>query len=71
MFTVVPSKANFVFAKSDRISGLKLYESLKKKGVLIRHFESEKIKEYNRITIGTRKEMEIFIKKVAEILEEL
>lgn len=70
-FTVVPSKANFVFAKSDRISGLKLYESLKKKGVLIRHFESEKIKEYNRITIGTRKEMEIFIKKVAEILEEL
>lgn len=69
-FTVLPSKANFVFAKSDRISGKDLYERLKEKGVLIRHFEKSRIKDYNRITIGSKEEMQIFIAKVKEILGE-
>ena len=69
-FSVLDSKANFLFAKSDKISGSELYEKLKEKGVLIRHFTKERIKEYNRITIGSREEMEIFISKVKEILGE-
>lgn len=69
-FTLLDSKANFIFAKSDKISGLELYEKLKEKGVLIRHFSKDKIKEYNRITIGSREEMEVFILKVKEILGE-
>ena len=69
-FSVLDSKANFLFAKSDKISGLDLYENLKEKGVLIRHFTKTRIKEYNRITIGSREEMEIFILKVKEILGE-
>ncbi len=69
-FNVLDSKANFIFAKSDKISGKELYLSLKEKGVLIRHFENERISEYNRITIGSREEMEIFIQKVKEILGE-
>lgn len=69
-FSVLESKANFLFAKSDKISGLELYEKLKEKGVLIRHFTKERIKEYNRITIGSREEMEIFISKVKKILGE-
>jgi len=69
-FKVLPSKANFIFAKSDKISGKKLYEELKNKGVLIRHFETERICEFNRITIGSREEMEIFLEKVKEILGE-
>lgn len=69
-FTVLDSKANFLFAKSDKISGEVLYNKLKEKGVLIRHFTSERIKDFNRITIGSREEMEIFILKVKEIIGE-
>ena len=70
-FNVIPSKANFVFAESDRISGLALYEKLKARGILVRHFSDEKIANFNRITIGTKEEMEIFIKTVKKILEEV
>lgn len=69
-FEVLPSKANFVFAKSDKISGEKLYLKLKENGVLVRHFTAERIKDFNRITIGSREEMEMFIKTVKEILGE-
>ena len=69
-FNVLDSKANSIFAKSDKIGGKELYLSLKEKGVLIRHFEKSRIKDYNRITIGSREEMEIFIEKIKEILGE-
>lgn len=69
-FTVLSSKANFLFAKSDRIGGAELYQRLKENGVLIRHFANERIKEFNRITIGSREEMEIFISKIKEIIGE-
>ena len=70
-FNVIPSKANFVFAESDKISGLALYEKLKARGILVRHFTDPKIANFNRITIGTKEEMETFIEKVKEILEEV
>ena len=68
-FTVLDSKANFLFAGNDKISGIRLYEELKARGILIRHFNDERIKEYNRITIGSMEEMEIFIEKVKEIIK--
>ncbi len=69
-FTVIPSKANFIFAKHEKISGEKIYLKLKDKGVLIRHFTSERIKDHNRITIGTKEQMCILIEKLNEIIEE-
>ncbi len=67
-FTVLNSDTNFLFAKSDKISGEKLYLELKNKGILVRHFSKERIKDFNRITIGAPEEMELFIKAVKEIL---
>ena len=69
-FTVLPSKANFVFAKSEKIDGEKLYLELKKRGVLIRHFTKAQIRDYNRITIGTKEQMQTLIGTIKDILEE-
>jgi len=69
-FTMTPTQSNFIFAKSDRISGEELYLGLKKRGVLIRHFTKEKICDYNRITVGTKEQMDIFLAEVGKILEE-
>lgn len=69
-FTVLPSKANFLFAKSGRISGQKLYEELKTRGILVRHFTNPRITDFNRITIGTPEQMQIFINTVKEVLYE-
>lgn len=68
-FEVLPSSANFIFARSEKISGEELYKELKARGILIRHFNKEKIKDFNRITIGTKSEMEAFLNEVTKILE--
>lgn len=66
--TVLDSRANFLFAGTDKISGMRLYEELKARGILIRHFDDERIKEYNRITIGSMEDMKVFIERVRDIL---
>jgi len=67
-FTVLDSKANFVFAKSDNVDGEKLYKELKARGVLVRHFTKARIAPYVRITVGTLQQMKTLIEKIKEIL---
>ena len=70
-FELVPSLANFLFVRHPAISGKQLYLQLKdQKRILIRHFNKERIADYNRITIGTEEQMEIFVAAVETILKE-
>ncbi len=69
-FESTDSKTNFVFTKSNEIDGGRLYTELKKRGILVRHFDKERIREYNRITVGTKEETERLIETIARILEE-
>ncbi len=66
-FEVLPSKSNFVFAASPVYDGKKLYLDLKENGILVRHFDTERIANYNRITIGTMEEMQ----KLTETIDRL
>ncbi|MBQ9743071.1 MAG: histidinol-phosphate transaminase [Ruminococcus sp.] len=68
-FEVLPSKANFLFAKSSSIDGETLYRKLKERHILVRHFSKDKIKDFNRITIGTEEQMNKLLDAVREILE--
>lgn len=68
-FTVIPSKANFVFTKNEKgMTGKELYECLKKEGILVRWFDSERIRDYLRISIGCEEEMEMLVNKLKEIV---
>lgn len=69
-FTVLPSAANFVFATTEQIGGQELYLRLKEKGILVRHFDKPRLKEYNRITIGSRAQMDALLTAIKEILED-
>ena len=67
-FEVLPSMANFIFARSERIDGQSLYLALKEKGILVRHFTKRRISDFIRITIGTDRQMQALIKAITELL---
>lgn len=67
-FTAADSFGNFVFARSGQIGGRDLALALRERGILVRHFPAERIRDYNRITIGTQAEMEQLIETLAQIL---
>ena len=68
-FSVLPSMSNFVFARTDKIQGGELAKQLKERGILIRHFEKDRIRDYIRVTIGTEEQMNAFLTEVKAILE--
>lgn len=61
---VLPSKANFVFARKEGVTGKEIYLKLKDRGILVRHFDAKKVRDFVRITIGTQEDM-------ARLLQEL
>ena len=69
-FAVLDSMANFLFAMHPALDGKALYLRLKEKGILVRHFDSPRLKSYNRITIGSLPQMQALVAAIKEILEE-
>ena len=69
-FTVIPSKTNFAFAKHPGIGGKALYQKLRENGILVRHFDTDRLRDYLRITIGSREQMVACADALTKILEE-
>ena len=69
-FEVTESKANFLFARYPGIGGEELYKRLKAMGILVRHFNAERIRDYNRITVGTEEQMDSLLKAIESIISE-
>ena len=67
-FVTLPSTANFIFTCHPKHAGSKLYQALRERGIIVRHFNSPRIKEYLRITIGTDEQSNELVKALQEIL---
>lgn len=70
-FALTDSSANFIFMKHPQVDGGQIYEEMKRRGVLIRHFTKPRMAQYNRVTIGSREQMDVFLKVLGEVIEEL
>lgn len=68
-FTIPDSKANFIFAKHNTLSGEEYFNELRKRNIVVRYFSKERIKDYVRITIGSIEQMKALIKATDEILK--
>ena len=68
-FKVLNSLGNFLFAEHERISGVKLFEELNQRKILVRHFSKpERINNFIRVTIGRLDDMKALIENIREIL---
>lgn len=67
-FSVLPSCANFVFARHPRVGAAVLYGELRQREILVRHFDLPRIHEHLRISIGTDEEMQQLIASLEGLL---
>ncbi len=67
-FEVLPSKANFLFAKPNGMEAAELFQKLKTEKILVRYFNKPRIDKWLRISIGTMEDMKIMIAKTEAIL---
>lgn len=68
-FKVVPSKANFIFITHPVYKASELFTELRKKGVLVRYFNKNRIDNYLRVTIGSDDDMKFFIRTLEKIMD--
>jgi histidinol-phosphate aminotransferase len=67
-FTSLPSSANFIFMTHENIPAKQIFEKAKAAGIYVRYFNKPKIDNFLRVTIGTREEMETFLKFLSEVM---
>lgn len=67
-FRVLPSKTNFLFASHESIGAKCIFEALRSEDIYVRYFDKPLIDNYLRITIGTDEEMDVFLEKINDIV---
>ena len=68
-FEITDSRANFLFVRHPALRGSALRDQLRQRGILIRWFDQERIRDWSRISIGPREQMEALIEAVEGILK--
>jgi len=67
-FAVPPSDANFVFASHPEMGGREVYDALRARGILVRHFTPAKMAHGVRITVGSPEQNERLLAALNDIL---
>ena len=67
-FECLDSKANFIFARRPGTDGELLYRTLKERGILVRHFGKARIRDFVRITIGSKEQMQALLDELKNIV---
>ncbi len=67
-FTFGDSMSNFIFARHASVPAEEIFAALREQNIYVRHFTAERIRNYLRISIGTREEMETLIRFLTEWL---
>jgi histidinol-phosphate aminotransferase len=67
-FAVLPSQANFVFARHPAHDAAGLASKLRERGVLVRHFRQARIAQYLRISVGTPQQCDALLRNLTELL---
>ncbi|MBN4665008.1 histidinol-phosphate transaminase [Pandoraea nosoerga] len=67
-FEVLPSKANFVFARHASHDAATLAAALRERSIIVRHFRHARVAQFLRITVGTEPECQALTQALGEIL---
>ncbi len=67
-FEVLPSVANFLFARHEKVSGKKIFEALRAKDVIVRRWDKPRIAEWVRVSVGTMEQTAQLLGAVADVL---
>lgn len=68
-YRVLPSSTNFLFFGQGPVNGAALMGELRERGVLVRYFGGERTKDFVRMSMGTRKQMDEVVSHIREICE--
>lgn len=68
-FDVLPSKTNFIMIHYWNCPAKELFEHLRSRNILVRHFDLPRISDYQRVTIGSKEDMRVFLDTVEEYIE--
>jgi histidinol-phosphate aminotransferase len=68
-FSVLPSAANFIFARHPAHDAAKLAAALRQRSIIVRHFRQARIEQFLRITVGTDAQCSALVSALHDILE--
>ncbi len=66
---VLPSSTNFLFIRADEKDASPIQQSLREEGILVRHFSSDRLKPWLRVTVGTAENMEIVTEALIRLIQ--